>query len=104
MRSKNLFSNIFLFIIGILITGLLVSSCETYRSQAYNSRVYGSTVSSNRTQQPSNHTKRNIHRQYSKYKTRQPNWNATTSQTTNYYIRKNNTRNRYVPKKKKNRY
>lgn len=35
---------------------------------------------------------------YSKKRTRhQPKWNATTSQTTTYYIKKNNARKRHNP-------
>ncbi len=34
---------------------------------------------------------------YSKQRTRQPRWNATTSQTTTYYIKKKAPRKRYNP-------
>lgn len=34
---------------------------------------------------------------YSKQRTRQPRWNATTSQTATYYIKKKSPRKRYNP-------
>jgi len=102
MRAKNRLSHIIALFVGILVSCLLATSCDTYRSN-----VYGTTVASSHKQKPYNNSKRNTHRQYQTYKTNQPHWNATTSQTTNYYIRKTNTRNRHVPKpprsfKKKN--
>lgn len=93
MQKNIRFTHILVLLVGILLSGILVTSCDTYRSN-----VYGTTVASSHKQKPYNNSKRNTKRQYQKYKTRQPHWNATTSQTTNYYIRKTNTRNRHVPK------
>ena len=36
---------------------------------------------------------------YTRQKTKSPRWNASTSRTTTYYIKKHSTKNRMAPKK-----
>ncbi|MBO4488431.1 MAG: hypothetical protein J5741_02100 [Bacteroidales bacterium] len=77
MRNRKRF-HIIGIVLCLLLVGMLTPSCSS-----------------------SHQTTRKAPR-YTRQKTKGPRWNASTSRTTTYYIKKHSTKNRYAPKKPKN--